>query len=91
LKTKEAKLFEIAIDTGGTFTDAVLTDEKQKVSVSKVETTPADPAKGIMNCISGVADIRQVTLPELLGKTNTITIGTTLATNAILEGKGARC
>jgi N-methylhydantoinase A len=84
-------LFEIAIDTGGTFTDAVLADEKQRINVSKVETIPSDPAKGILNCIAVVAEERKVTLPELLGKTNTITIGTTLATNSILEGKGSKC
>jgi len=33
-------LFEIVIDTGGTFTDGVLIDEEQKISVAKFETDP---------------------------------------------------
>lgn len=84
-------MFEIIIDTGGTFTDGVLIDEQQKISVAKFETIPAEPAKGILSCIARLAEERNVTLLELLGKTSTITIGTTLPTNAILEEKGAKC
>ncbi len=84
-------MFEIIIDTGGTFTDGVLVDEYQKISVSKFETTPADPASGIMNCITRLAEERNLTLQDLLGNTSTVTIGTTLPTNTILEEKGAKC
>jgi N-methylhydantoinase A len=84
-------LFEIIIDTGGTFTDGVLIDEEQKTSVAKFETTPAEPSRGIINCIGRLAEERNLTLQELLRKTSTLTIGTTLPTNAILEAKGAKC
>ena len=84
-------MFEIFIDTGGTFTDGVLIDDKQKMSVAKYETLPLDPAKSIMDCIARLAQERQLTEQELLRNTATISIGTTLPTNCILEEKGTKC
>jgi N-methylhydantoinase A len=84
-------MFEIMIDTGGTFTDGVLIDDQQNISVAKAETQPADPAKSILNCIARLAEERNMTQHDLLRDTATVTIGTTLPTNCILEGKGAKC
>jgi N-methylhydantoinase A len=84
-------MFEIMIDTGGTFTDGVLLDDKQRISVAKAETEPADPARSILNCIARLAEERNMTQQDLLRDTATVTIGTTLPTNCILEGKGAKC
>ncbi|MCX8023538.1 MAG: hydantoinase/oxoprolinase family protein [Syntrophorhabdaceae bacterium] len=84
-------MFEIMIDTGGTFTDGVLKDGKQNIEVAKAETIPADPAKSIINCIELLAREKGMSLSELLNETSTVTIGTTLPTNCILEGKGAKC
>jgi len=84
-------MFEIIIDTGGTFTDGVLIDEKQRIGVAKSETDPADPAKSIMSCIARLAEERNMTERDLLRNTTTVSIGTTLPTNCILEGKGAKC
>src|SRR4030067_1640895 len=84
-------MFEIMIDTGGTFTDGVLIDKEQKIGVAKSETDPRDPAKGILNCIVLLAEERGLSQQELLRNTTTVTIGTTLPTNCILEGKGAKC
>ncbi len=84
-------MFEIFIDTGGTFTDGVLIDERQRISVSKSETIPAHPAKSIMNCITRLAEERKMGTKELLRNTSTVSIGTTLPTNCILEEKGAKC
>jgi len=79
------------IDTGGTFTDGVLVDEKQSTSLAKFATDPVNPSRGILNCIARLAEARGLTPEELLAKTSTVTIGTTLPTNAILEGRGAKC
>jgi len=84
-------MFEIMIDTGGTFTDGVLIDDQQRITVAKAETEPADPARGILNCIARLAEERRMSLKELLRDTLTVTIGTTHPTNCILEGKGAKC
>ena len=82
---------EIFIDTGGTFTDGVLLDPDLTIRVAKSATDPADPAKSILTCIASLAGEKEITVQELLSKTTTILIGTTLATNCILEGKGAKC
>jgi len=84
-------VFEILIDTGGTFTDGVLIGDRGSVWVAKSETDPTNPAKGILRCIANLAEERKTTKEELLKKTDTILIGTTLPTNCILEEKGAKC
>ena len=84
-------MFRITIDQGGTFADGVLVDDKQNLTVSKAPTNPQEPAKSIMNCIALLAEKLNLTLSEMLGKTITISVGTTLGTNAILEDKGAKC
>ena len=68
----------VGIDVGGTFTDiAVLEDGR--LTVHKLPSTPGDPSKGILQ---GVADVG-VTEAEFVH-------GSTVATNALLEGKGGR-
>ena len=84
-------MYEIAIDTGGTFTDAVLIDDERKISVAKFSTNVADPSVSMMGCIGSLAQQRKLTELELLGNTTTLVIGTTLSTNCLLEGKGAKC
>ncbi|MFH1124578.1 MAG: hydantoinase/oxoprolinase family protein [Pseudomonadota bacterium] len=84
-------MFEILIDTGGTFTDGVLIGKNGDVGVAKSETNPANPAKGIMECIASLAKEQNMTAEKLLSDTATVLIGTTLPTNCILEGKGAKC
>ena len=84
-------MFEIVVDTGGTFTDAILIDEERRISVAKFLTNVADPAMSIMGCIALLAQQRKLTEPELLADTTTLVIGTTLPTNCVLEKKGAKC
>jgi len=84
-------MFEVVIDTGGTFTDAVLIDEERRVSVAKFPTNADDPSLSIMGCISLLAQKRKLTEPELLAGTTTVVIGTTLPTNCLVEKKGAKC
>jgi len=72
----------LGIDTGGTFTDFILFDDESKaIRIHKVLSTPQAPEKAILR---GIADLGI--------KTNNLTIvhGSTVATNAILEGKGVR-
>ncbi|MFI5376225.1 MAG: hydantoinase/oxoprolinase N-terminal domain-containing protein, partial [Candidatus Rokuibacteriota bacterium] len=77
----------MGIDIGGTFTDAALVDgETGQVRVVKVLTTPEDPALGFMAALErGLADCgaggRDVAA---------VVHATTVATNAIIEGKIAR-
>lgn len=59
--------------------------------MAKAITNPDDPAQSIMDCITILAHERDIEKSDLLRNTISISIGTTLATNAILEEKGARC
>jgi N-methylhydantoinase A len=73
-----AALF-VGIDTGGTFTDVVFR-QGARSGVFKILSTPADPAMAVLHA-----------LRELFGEraADTITYGTTVATNAMLERRGA--
>src|SRR5829696_7471714 len=73
----------IGIDIGGTFTDLVFLDEKGGVSTRKVLSTSEDFSQGIVNGLSADTRIDTEDIAQLMH-------GTTVATNAILEGKGAR-
>ncbi len=75
----------VAIDIGGTFTDLVLEDGARTLT-RKVLTTPRAPEEGVMTGLREIlaeGGLRAADLGMLLH-------GTTLATNAILERKGAR-
>ncbi len=75
---------EIGIDIGGTFTDAVLRDESGVFRLLKAPSTPDDPARA-------VGDALQRLLPGSdAGAVRRFLHGTTVATNAILEGTAAR-
>jgi len=77
----------IGIDTGGTFTDLVLCEpETGKYVYHKLPTTTADPAQAVLDGISEILD------PALIPRDQVefLVLGTTLATNAVLEGKCAR-
>ena len=69
----------IGIDTGGTFTDLIYHDGRQWVAQKRLS-TPADPAEAV---ISGLQAIRGARKAQIVH-------GSTVATNAVLEKKGAR-
>jgi N-methylhydantoinase A len=72
----------LGIDVGGTFTDLVAIDEATRtVTSTKVPSTPGDPIAGVINSI----DMAGVRFDEI----GAIVHGTTVATNALLERKGA--
>jgi N-methylhydantoinase A len=79
--------YRLGVDIGGTFTDAMLIDEQSgAVSIGKVPTTPADPSQGFLDATERM--LRQGQLaPDAISY---LIHGTTIATNAIIEGKGAR-
>ncbi len=73
----------LGIDTGGTFTDFVLAKDNQ-LTIHKVLSTPAAPEQAIL---TGIAELG---LYDLQGEELFIIHGSTVATNAVLEGKGVR-
>ncbi len=80
----------IGIDVGGTFTDLVAIDEGGVATLAKVPSTPDDPSRGVLDGLARLADALALPTAELLRATDRIVHGTTVATNALLEGKGAR-
>jgi len=75
--------YGLGIDTGGTFTDAVLLDENQQVvATAKSLTTHFDLAQGIAGAL---AQLPQAQLQAV----NLVCLSTTLTTNSVVEGKGA--
>jgi N-methylhydantoinase A/oxoprolinase/acetone carboxylase beta subunit len=77
----------IGVDIGGTFTDVVLVDDRTGHAVSaKVLTTPEQPAVAVLDGIARVLALAAMGLDAV----RTIVHGTTLATNALIERKGAR-
>jgi N-methylhydantoinase A len=84
-------MYEIVVDTGGTFTDAILIDDDRRIYMTKFPTDHVNPSKGIMGNIKRFAEQRNCSTQELLKDTTTIVIGTTLPTNTVVEKKGAKC
>ncbi len=80
----EDPTYRLAVDIGGTFTDVVLESGENRIS-AKVLTTPAEPEKGVLTGVEQVLDQAQAQP----GQINVFLHGTTLATNALIERKGA--
>src|SRR5438093_168115 len=77
----------LGVDIGGTFTDLVVIDEATGTArVGKVLTTPKDPAHGVEEGIRALLDDAGVRPDEV----RAVVHGTTLATNALIEKKGAK-
>jgi N-methylhydantoinase A len=79
--------YRLGVDVGGTFTDILLIDEKSgRTHRAKTASTPEDQSVGVLRGIERVCEAAGVTMGEIAE----VLHGTTVATNAILEGKGAR-
>src|SRR5215475_2997765 len=83
-------MWKIGIDVGGTFTDLVAVDESGHSTLAKVASTPEDPSIGVMAGLERLAEILELPPAQLLAETDRIVHGTTVATNALLEHKGAK-
>ncbi|MEE2704968.1 MAG: hydantoinase/oxoprolinase family protein, partial [Pseudomonadota bacterium] len=78
--------YVLGCDVGGTFTDLLLINEKTgKTYRAKTPSTPADQSVGVMNGINRICSDAGIKPSEI----NELMHGTTVATNSILEGKGA--
>jgi N-methylhydantoinase A len=82
--------YTIGIDVGGTFTDIVVTSPDGATTIAKAATTPGDQSDGVLDGIARAAAALNLSPAALLGQTGRIVHGTTVATNALLEGKAAR-
>ena len=76
-------MYRLGTDVGGTFTDGVLLDETTgRIAVSKVSSTPENPAIGTIQCVEKFG------IP--LDQASFLAHGTTVVINALIEGKGAK-
>lgn len=78
----------VGIDIGGTFTDAVLLDEGGVARLLKTPTTLDDPARGVNNALALAESELGLESGSLLGQVDYFGLGTTVATNALIERKG---
>lgn len=80
-------MYRLAVDIGGTFTDVILQNEETgEIVGTKTPTTPEDQSIGLINGIIKICEENKVNFSEI----RSIIHGTTVATNAVLEGKGAK-
>jgi N-methylhydantoinase A/oxoprolinase/acetone carboxylase beta subunit len=80
-----AARYEVGVDIGGTFTDVVCRSDQGVLRLVKIPTTRADPSAGVLRAVEYMAATWKVP-PEQIGR---FVHGTTVATNAVLERKGA--
>lgn len=79
--------YRLGVDVGGTFTDLLLLEEGTRAFWRhKTPSTPHDSSEGILNGVRAICDKAGITPADV----EIFLHGTTVATNAVLEGKGAR-
>ena len=79
--------YRLGVDVGGTFTDAILLNESTgEVRTGKVPSTPSDPSEGFLNVVDRMLGGGSVSAEDV----RYVVHGTTVATNAIIEGNLAR-
>ncbi|MBV8408996.1 MAG: hydantoinase/oxoprolinase family protein [Alphaproteobacteria bacterium] len=82
--------WRVGIDVGGTFTDMVLRDSAGAVRIFKAPSVPADPSQGVLDVLRLAARELDLPLSALLRNCALLVHGSTVATNTILEKKGAK-
>ena len=79
--------YRLGVDVGGTFTDLLLINEETgETHTAKVPSTPEDSSVGVLNGIARICDESGID-PRSVGR---VMHGTTVATNAVFTGKGAK-
>ena len=81
--------FRIGTDIGGTFTDLSIACDGVLVGRFKSPSTPGRLSAGGMDCVQLAADALALGVEDLLSDTEVFVHGSTVATNAVLEGKVA--
>lgn len=82
--------YRIGVDVGGTFTDLVVVHQDGHADAFKVPTVPDDPSKGVLAAVHSAAEGLGISVTGLLANCAAFVHGTTIATNTVLERKGAR-
>ena len=80
--------YHLGVDVGGTFTDACAFSPKGRIFRAKVPSTPHDQSVGVKDSIDKIRAIIRAEEKDFGGKYSSLHHGSTVATNALLEGKG---
>ncbi|MFH1123984.1 MAG: hydantoinase/oxoprolinase family protein [Pseudomonadota bacterium] len=83
-------MFKICVDTGGTFTEAVVLDDKGHFAEFKTPTTPTDFSEGVLNAITEAAPAYGRPLSQFMAEIEWIVLGTTVALNALVTRRLAK-
>jgi N-methylhydantoinase A len=81
--------FFIGVDVGGTFTDCVVLEAGKPLRSYKASSTPRDPSTGLFDALELAAADLGLPAQTLLGASARLVHGTTVATNAVVERRGA--
>lgn len=81
--TKDLRGWRIGVDTGGTFTDLQAISPSGEVRLEKVSSTPEEPASATFDALTRVG-------LDLSSQVESFVLGTTIATNAVLQRQGAQ-
>lgn len=81
-----AEAIEIGVDIGGTFTDVVVHRHGQPITILKTPSTRGDPAQGVLQALQQISRDFGISSSQIVRFVH----GTTVATNAVLERKGAK-
>lgn len=85
----ETPPWRIGVDVGGTFTDMVVADADGRIDVFKVPSVPEDPGEGVIAALHVAAEALGLSTDAFLADCAFFLHGSTVATNTLLEGKGA--
>ncbi len=82
--------YKVGIDVGGTFTDFLVVDPEGDTGIFKTLTTKEDPSIGVFQGLQVAADYFELDINHFVENISVIVHGTTITTNAVLTGEGAR-
>lgn len=82
----DTRRYQLGIDIGGTFTDAVLTDDRGEIWTFKVPSTASNPGLGFIDAVDAASRLAPFGTRDL----ERLIHATTVATNSLIEGKTAR-
>ncbi len=81
--------YRVGIDIGGTFTDGAVVGPDGAIGIFKDRSTPSDPSVGVFNVLRKAAASYSLPPAEFLGQIELLVLGTTVATNTMLQHNGA--
>ena len=87
---RKDRMFRVCVDTGGTFSESMVLDDRHTLHEFKSPTTPEDFSRGVLNTLNDAAAYYKLPLADFLKQTDWIVHGTTVSTNALVQRKLAR-